>query len=224
MLEGREIPYDCFVDSLASLREYDTFGFFLAGCHELFALIPQISFLAGQRLREAESGEISDSSMITYQSLLDQIMNCHYDESGTADLQDEQQRDGIGEVYQHALVIYLEAAMAGSDIDEEKFAGKIDERIASIASLVLDRNLATSRFATILLWPLLIAGSCLLDPVLQGFISQGLKTNWISTWTSIRASEMLELMWDEHIRDKRFFGPLGLYLTMEKHGINFCMS
>jgi len=228
IMDSRHVPYDGVIDNFVStLSTYDTFGIMFAGCHELFELIPAISRFAAQRLKEEEQAPTAASlsnSDAFYTSTHARIRDWQQGPPSATDADCVPKRLAIGETYRHALFIYLETAMLGTARlpASAEVHTRLHEHLAHIKDAVESQDLVTSTFATILLWPMIIAGSVLVPGNERELLAQGLRMAQYANCTSIQTAELLELMWADE--DPRSFGPYGLYLAMERHGINLCLS
>jgi Fungal specific transcription factor domain len=229
IMDSRHVPYDSFLDNLVStMSTYDTFGIMFAGCHRLFQMIPAISRFAARQL-EAEKDEAGNAERLLkseafYTSTKSRIRDWHQRELGSAEGDWDSKRLVIGETYRHALFVYLETAVLGTaglpasaDMQIE-----LHEYITHIAEAVEGHNLVTLPFATIILWPMVIAGSVLTQAPEREMLLRGLRAPEYTTCNSIQTAKLLELVWED--KDPRSFGPYGLYLAMEKHEINLCLS
>jgi hypothetical protein len=228
IMDSRHVPYDGVIDNFVStLSTYDTFGIMFAGCHGLFELIPAISQHAARRLKEEEqaptAASLSDSDAF-YTSTNARIRDWQQSPHGATNDDCVPKRLAIGETYRHAVFIYLETAMLGTASlpASAEVHARLHEHLAHIKDAVESHNLVTSTFATIMLWPMVIAGSVLLPTHERGLLAQGLRMADYANCTSIQTAELLELMWADD--DSRSFGPYGLYLAMKRHGINLCLS
>jgi hypothetical protein len=228
IMDSRHVAYDDVIDNFVSrLCTYDTFGLMFAGCHELFELIPAISRFAAQRLKEEEqaptAASLSDGDAF-YTSTNARIRDWQQSPPRATNADCVPKRLAIGEIYRHALFIYLETAMLGTarlPASAEVHA-KLHEHLAHMKDAVESHNLVTSTFATIMLWPMVIAGSVLVLANERELLVQGLRMAEYANCNSIQTAELLELVWADE--DPRSFGPYGLYLAMERHGINLCLS
>lgn len=110
----------------------------------------------------------------------------------------------------------MEGDVFGKD---DATVSRVQGHIDVMAAWVFCRDMKSTRFGSILLWPFLLAGSCLRKPEDRSIISHDFRSAPCKTWNSIRGTELLELMWNQGD-----FGPLGLYHTMERHGLNYCVA
>jgi hypothetical protein len=220
-MESRHIPFDAFMTSLESLSAFDTFGALFAGCHGLFNLIPDISQLAAKCLEEG-SEPISAESSALYKVLHVNITEWQQSSYQSCHQQHNTGRKAIGEVYRQAMWIFLETAMLGSSAPTPDLLSKIQHHIDALGPILTDNRLVTSLFRSILLWPIIIGGSVVTRQGERDLLLQGMRSPVVSTRNTIRASNVLELLWKDD--DPRAFGPYGLYLTMTKHSVNLCTS
>jgi hypothetical protein len=96
--------------------------------------------------------------------------------------------------------------------------------VPCIAKTIFANEVQNSRFATILLWPLAIAGSVLLKDDNRAIMSRDLRGTMYATWNSTRLAELMERLWADQEEDPRVWGPYGIYLTMEKWNLNVVLS
>lgn len=213
----RAIHPNNFLTSLDSLSGYDTFGTMFAGAHGLFEIIPKISLLFERRLEE-QSGSCSLRNESTYTTLHNCITNWKLCEIESMSPEIALQRKSTAEVYRHALLIYLETAMSGSVVDDPGTICKIQDHIDSITSLSF--LVLESQYAAILLWPILMAGSCMVKESQRETVAASLRQSRYQMKHCIAACELLRCLWSDP--DKRAYGPYGLYLMMQKHNMNCC--
>ncbi|CAK7271743.1 hypothetical protein SEPCBS119000_004763 [Sporothrix epigloea] len=268
-----------FVADPALLQDQDCFGLLFSGLHGLFALIPAVSRLAAAAIRRASPDAIAVSAdstllpgslsslfgdtagsgvsapsiaakviVLRNRALAWQLPAAFLSQS-TGDQERIWQR-AIGEVYRHALLVYIESISMQHTADQHASAATFQRHIHAIGEAVLGADLVASRFATILLWPLLIAGSILVHPDERTFLAEGLRTSPQATWSSIRAAEVLEKLWARRKEvmptcalastsfragvgttaghssssSQKYFGPCGLAQIMRETNINLCVG
>lgn len=226
---ARSIPYDSFLDSLHFLKEYNTFGILVGCAPGLFELITPITRLAMDRLREEE--EDFEATMAhrcrqpDRQSMYNEIIAIleQWQSPAVAPEMAEWklEHEWIGEIYRQALLIFARAAMCGSVVDNPKIIAAIQHHIDVVMPLLLP--VADSPFGTLLLWPVMVIGSCLLvEGQRQFFLNRLYHETKVVVAQVIEAGRLLELVWNDD--DKRAYGPFGLRLAMKKHKINFGVS
>lgn len=166
----------------------------------------------------------------------------------------------IGEVYRHGILIYLETIKVPeannntNNNTDTNATATIQRHIHAIGEAILGADLVASRFATILLWPLLIAGSILAHPDERVFLAEGLRASPQATWSSIRAADMLEQMWARRDgvvlgralaaegntessstnttnntpgaghNSRQYYGPHGIAQIMRETNVNLCVG
>ncbi len=133
------------------------------------------------------------------------------------------ERRAISESYRHALLVFLETAMAGSQLRDrdQVTTSTIEQHVQITMTHVFGEQLHNSRYLAIVLWPIIIAGSCLVQEELRVLLSGVLLRSKYSTWNSVCASQLLNMLWED--TDSRVFGPYGLHLTIQRRGINYCL-
>ena len=127
----------------------------------------------------------------------------------------------IGEVFRHALLSFLKASMCGSVVNNPKVLISVQRHI-DIAFPLLD-PVADTPFVTVLLWPIMILGSCLICEHQRKYLAHHLRfESKIDICQVPEAGKLLEILWNEE--DERAYGPYGLYFVMRKYDINFSMA
>jgi hypothetical protein len=218
---NRLLPVDTLLTSLETLSVYDTFGIMFAGIHGLFEIIPQISQLYQRILEEtAETGGCSMESNVIYATLHTRIISWKLADAIGAAL--ACQREIMAECYRHGLLIYIETAMSGPIVDDPSVICKIQDHVDAIFSYSATLRQAESQYRAILLWPLMISGSCTVKEDQRKILATSLRMSRYQMRLCQIACELLELLWRDP--DKRAYGPYGLLLIMQKYNISYCMA
>lgn len=217
---GCSIAYDPFVMCLGNLDTFTTFGTMFGNRHGLFQLIPKITLFAGQRLLEEQTYDSSPSgTSCSLRALLEaEIENWRPDHPDFEDEDAKRKADAAAEAMRSALQIYLATAFAGSLVSDPQSLAFIQLHIDSIISAV--HVVAESRFATILLWPLLVAGSCMTDSGQQSQLVAMLKASRYRMKHVFAVCDVLEQLWAT--QSPYAYGPYGLFL-MEQRGFSIPM-
>lgn len=218
---ARTLPLDSFITTMDAFESCSTFGAFFAGCHELYKMIPSISLLASRRLEEEVAGALEPSQTLRFEH--DQIQAHLVSWTLPATLNkaieiadDHTLRQHAGEALRHALHIYLITALAGATVTtaiREIVAEHVKAVFAAIPNLVASR-----RYIAAILWPSLVAGSCIVKPAWQEVMLHELCKGWFQFRQLEVWGKLLRLLYDDP--DPRAYGPYGLHLIMEKHGLN----
>jgi hypothetical protein len=220
VVQERTLPYDAFVLSLEGLCQYRTFGTMFAGAHDLFQLIPQLSLFHGMRLREQESGHVTQASVILSRQLSAEIAGWESPEQKHIELRPgTYERRVVGECYRQALEMYLLTATAGSAVELLRTTDRI--QVLIVAVLDSTEQLVDSPYGAGLLWPLVVAASCMTDPEQQNRIERRLHCSRYQMRHIQQAANLLRLLWNED--DPRAFGPFGLSLVMKKYNMSCCL-
>ncbi|RVX74377.1 hypothetical protein B0A52_01502 [Exophiala mesophila] len=220
-LQDRTLPFDSFLLSLSHLEDYETFGIFLGCGYALFEMIPRIALFSRERLREEENQEdCSPETMSTYQTLLSDIENWKSSPPNREMKEWHMEHRIAGEMYRHNLFIYLKASMCGSCVDNPKTICEIQKHVDIV--LQLRRYFPLTPYATIMLWPFVITGSCLIQQDQRQELINTLACSEFRMGHLFQACELLEHLWADD--DRRSFGPYGLYLMMKKHNLNLSMA
>jgi hypothetical protein len=223
LIESRTLVVDGFVVSLQHLQQYETFGMLFGGYQGLFVIIPSICKLASRVIEEMETlGSVTVDVQSTSDSLRSRINDWVFPGSQIPENVTEEQRIRMGELYQHALLIFLETTMIGSSTPSDTLKARMQVHVTEILTRAVVHNLGKSQLAPIILWSAVITGSVMTSDTDRWNVTEGWRNTPYATWISFRGAELLETMWRDG--DPRGYGPYGLYLTMLKHGINICMA
>jgi hypothetical protein len=244
-IQERAIVFDSFIIHLDEIGKSAYRGIMLVGLHGLLELIPLISVLAASRLREdaVESDSVAqdrDGAAKSRSVLLDtyRILKARIDGWSLPPLSEQasdlsidaptncaaaiksryKERCIAGEVYRHALYIYLSSSMAGQICTDQDVRVSLHTHACTILDLAT--TLAELSFDYTMLWPVIICGSCLTSKSHQDFLLAALDFSRYHMGHVKTASNLLKLLWDDP--DPRAFGPYGLYFVIEKYKINFC--
>ncbi|RYN18838.1 hypothetical protein AA0116_g11795 [Alternaria tenuissima] len=245
VIQERTIIFDSFIIHLDEIGESAYRGIMLGGLHGLLELIPLISVLAASRLREdaVQSDSVvqdRDGAAKSRPVLLDtyRILKARIDGWSLPPLSEQASDSSIiaptncaaaiksrykerriaGEVYRHALYIYLSASIAGQICTDQDV--RVSLQTHACAILDFATTLAELSFGYTILWPVIICGSCLTSKSHQDFLLAALDFSRYHMGHVKTASNLLKLLWDDP--DPRAFGPYGLYFVIEKYKINFC--
>lgn len=210
-------PYDTFLTSLDGLSSYPTFGSMFAGCHSLYELIPHISqlsveYLAGEKILGDDW--IPNSKLrLCYEVIEHRITTWKLPPSLDSFAQyDTFDITAAAEAIRHGLYIYLMTSFYGSSRPNPTAQSQISAQADIVLALATSVN--DMRIRTILLWPCIIAGSCMVNEEQQKLLITALLNSGFDMKHLFSLCEMLERMWNEN--DAGVYGPYGLYLLMEK--------
>jgi hypothetical protein len=218
---ARALPVDSFSTPLEFLKEYETYGVMVSCAQGLFELIPQVSILAMRRLAEEASGTSYAETESICASLIDLISQWESPSVAFEMTKWEKEHVWAGELYRQALFIFLEASMCGCVVKNPKVIVAIQSHI-DVAFPLLE-IVAASPFVTILLWPIMIIGSCLIREDQRNEYHRLLCSHKKVNISQVaQAAQLLKHLWKDD--DQRAYGPFGLHLTMTKHNINFSMA
>jgi hypothetical protein len=146
-----------------------------------------------------------------------------------------------GEVYRTGLLVFLDACcLEYSDQDvivapgpgseyERAYPRPSPVRVAEIQRLVdarsfFARKLIFSPYGCTILWPTIIASSCITDPARQKVLLDS-TTDPASPFANhplvLQVAQVLRLLWND---ERQLYGPFGLELIMKRHEINLSMA
>ncbi|KAM5363442.1 hypothetical protein ACJZ2D_012009 [Fusarium nematophilum] len=213
-------------EPLRALRQSSCFGSIFGGAQGLFELIPQVQNLYLRRLAE-EAMDITSPSL-GFQAGYDRL-SCLIEswtiestlETPSASLEethsdlDFNQRSMAAEVIRNSLRIYLFTSLCGSGTPTPETQTSIED----IAKTVIDMAavLEDSPYASHTVWALVIAGSCLLDDKYRSRLAESLTQSRYKMRHLSAVRKVLELLWAD---DGDAYGPYGLHLVMQKHGVS----
>jgi hypothetical protein len=215
---GHALQYDSFVMSLSNLGAYSTFGTMFGSCHGLLELIPQVTLLASQRLTEEHAGIVSTSQYLheMHDILKYEIDTWQLPESFPSDDYDYAEANSAADAFRHGLRVYLITAVTGSLVSDPATLETIQVHVDAIMDAAC--RVGQTGHATIMLWPLTIAGSCMTNISQRKDFVQRLKSSHFRMQHVFAVCEVLDMLWKTD--DPRAFGPYGLFL-MEQKG--FCV-
>lgn len=215
-IESRTLPYDPFLD-FVNKNCFDASGAIFNGSHGLFEILPTIAVLSARRLTEGESLDHAVDNAELYMALQNRIVNWTPPPAISSDKKWEAQRETALELCREATLLYLEISMSGSEIDNPDVQDKVQNHIDVIMAYA---DLAAgSPFETILLWPIMIAGSCMVRSDQRQQLYSTLRSTRFRMQHCVQAAEILEGVWNDP--GEQIFGPYGMTIIMQKRGINF---
>lgn len=217
----RTLPLDTFITSMEDFESFPTFGVLFAGGHDLYRLIPAISLLASRRLAEETNGSTEPSAAVRIMhddihARLDSWTMPPASKPGEP-ADDRELRRLSAEAMHHALHIYLATAVAGSTVTSPHVRADVSQHVRELFTVTTKLG-AARRYIATMLWPMLIAGSCMTNPSGQQALLEALCGGWFQMRQLEVMGKLLSLLWDDP--DPRAYGPYGLYLMIEKHGLN----
>lgn len=205
---------------LASVPSCDTI---LAGCHELFHLIPEVSLLASRRLAEEGAGchGPGDTCRQTYDSIHERLTLWSIRPPQRGDCPElRQQRLRVGTAFRQGLHIFLETAIAGSIVCDPVTLCIIQAHIDEIFTIA--PQILASPYVAAVTWPFVIAGSCLTQSHQQQAFLRRLCSDRYGMEHLVLLGNILALLWDDP--DPRAYGPLGLHIVMRKHSLHLSLA
>lgn len=221
LLKERVIELDDFVTRLAHLKQYPTFGTFFSCGYDVFECIAPVALVARRCIDDISAFEcVSDETWSLYAGIKSRVEGLDIETVTNKPL--PQGAEQVYELYRLAILIFLETAHYGSGTDDDEVMEAVQKHVDKF--MELSHNSTKTKYRTISVWPLLIAGSCCIKEVHRDRFRARVRTptgRWRVNQT-ITAVHVLELLWSSD--DKLAFGPYGLYLMMRKHGISISMA
>ncbi|PGG99042.1 hypothetical protein GX51_06458 [Blastomyces parvus] len=217
MNQARTLILDPFLQSFDDLRSFGAFGSMLCGSHNLFEMITEISVFSAQQGPPRPSVEANPDRLNTYNDLKNRIVNWDPPSGGSPDSILVSQHRAALEVYRHALLIFLETAISPFSIHDTARILTIQMHID--VGLSYHHHSFGTTYSTLLLWPLMIIGSCMVKEDQQREMAHRLMHNHFKMKNTVQGGRLLELLWADD--DEYAIGPYGLGLVMEKHHCNY---
>lgn len=212
--------YDAPLTCLEALNSYSTFGIMFSGCHGLFELIPQVTRL-GVECLAMESLQQNHwfprlRAHTYYEDLKERITNWTLPPLPT----EQDQIMLAAEAIRHGLHVYLLTSVCGSQRPDAESQRAIQDHIEII--MTCTSCITDARFRTILLWPGVVAGSCLIDGVQRENLIRSIQAAGFDMENLFQLCNLLQLVWNDD--DPRAYGPYGLCLMMERYNKHIPIS
>lgn len=214
---NRTLVYDPFLHSLDDLRDLGAFGVMFSGAHSLFELISSVSLFAGQQDSQPSTGNnLTLDRYEIYKQLKTRIGNLEPLAMEHPDTEVLPGRSAILEVFRIALMVFLETAVSPFSKHSERV-----HHLQPFLDLALHYipQVLRSNYSCILMWPIMIIGSCLMREEQREVIANILIDNHYFMRNTAQGSVLLQLLWNDP--DEFSFGPYGLGLLMKRHGLYY---
>ncbi|PLB48912.1 hypothetical protein P170DRAFT_358100 [Aspergillus steynii IBT 23096] len=209
MNRNRTLIYDTFLQNLDDLQDFGAFGVMFSGGHHFFELISSISLFAARDLNTDRNEE--------YRQLKVRIDALRPPVPEEPETQLHPECNATLEVCRIALLAFLEtAASPFSKYDTLRIQHL--QPLLDVAVLNLPLILP-SNYSCIIMWPVMIIGSCLIEEEQRGVISHMLLHNQYGMKNTVQASMLLESLWKDP--DEHAFGPYGLGIMMNRHNLDY---
>lgn len=203
MNRNRTLIYDSFLQTFDDLQDLGAFGVMFSAGHHLFELISAVSLFAAQDSNPDRHEE--------YRQLKARISTLE------SPVPNETECSATLEVCRIALLAFLETANSPcSKYDTTRMRHLqplIDVAVRDLPQIL------PSTYSCILMWPIMIIGSCLVEEEQRAVISHMLLHNQYGMKNTAQASMLLELLWKD--TDERAFAPYGLGLLMDRHHLDY---
>ncbi|OGM40773.1 hypothetical protein ABOM_011131 [Aspergillus bombycis] len=215
---NRTLIYDSFLQSLDDLRGLGAFGVMFSGFHSLFELISCVSLFAGEQDALPSTGtSIPPGRYETYNQLK---MRIGHPDLSALEHPDTEVLPGHStalRMFRIALLVFLETAVV-------PFSKHDSVRVHHVQSLLDGAvhdlpGMIASNYSCLLMWPMMVIGSCLMKEEQRNVITHLLIHNHYLMKNTAQASVLLQLLWDDP--DEYAFGPYGLGLLMRRHGLDY---
>ncbi|KAJ5698461.1 fungal-specific transcription factor domain-containing protein [Penicillium macrosclerotiorum] len=218
MNQNRTLVHDSFLQSIDDLKHFGAFGVMFGGGHGLFELLSLVSLFAAQQDSLPPPSELPNSERFSiYKRLKNSVVNWNPPVVESANSDWLSQRRAALEVCRHALLIFLETALSFFTKGDMERIGHIQTLIDVAISYL--PQIFPSNYSCILMWPLMIIGSCMVNEEQKELLKSILTHNHYMMRNSVQGGRLLELLWED--RDEAAIGPYGLGLIMNKHGFDY---
>ena len=121
-----------------------------------------------------------------------------------------------GEAFREGLYIDLATAIAGTTVADTAVILAIQHHVGTLFSY--GPQLLGSPCITTILWPFIIAGTCIVKQDQQETFLDVLRSSQFSMRHLFVLGDMRRLLWAD--ADPRMYGPYGLHLIIEKYKLN----
>jgi Fungal specific transcription factor domain len=214
----RTVIFDPYTEALANFQDSRVYGAMFGCAQDLVQLIPSICNLGYRRLAEESNGECYFETVVLYESIKSKIQNWQPPEIIPRDDYSIKDRVMAAKIYQQALLLFLHANFYGSNVSDPTLLALVDETLEMLFPVVADLPEDTPVMST-LLWPCLIIGSCLRDPLHRMALRQIMLASPYNMVLISQTVQILDWLWEDE-----GFGPYGLGSVMKKHKITHCVS
>lgn len=205
---NRTLVHDSSLQGFNDLENLGAFGVMFSGGHEIFELISSVSILATKEPTLYRQEE--------YRQLKARISTLEFPSKET----DAYLRPGCSqtlEVFRVALLAFLEtikSPFSKHDIDRiQQLQPLLDVAVLELPQLL------PSKYSCIMMWPIIIIGSCLVKKDQRELVSHMLLHNQYGMKNTGQAQMLLELLWSDS--DEYAYGPYGLGLLMNRHKLHY---
>jgi hypothetical protein len=222
---GRSIPIDPHFFPLERLNyTSNIYGSMFGIAHRLYELIPTISLSAQHAASKPESSHSTSTLKRFEQKIVDWDFNRYLPLNAYTDQSDitGAHRHIAALIYQKALLIFLYISFHGRQPPTGALLDRIEPCLTEFCRLIT--SLPTdSPLMTTMMWPVIIAGSCMRDAAQRNQIRQLLDfPNSMSTVT--RTLDLLNCIWEDQSHHSMIYGLCGIELTMKRGNINLCVG
>jgi hypothetical protein len=220
MNNNRTLTHDSFLQSLDDLRDFGAFGVMFGGGHSLFELISLISLFAAPQESPPSIHDAADLERYEiYEQLKSRTINWKPPETDYFVHEHDllSGRKETLEFCRQALLIFLETAISPFSKYDTARIYQLQPLLDVAISYV--PQILSSKFSCIVMWPLMILGSCLVEEDQRKAMKDVLIHNQYMMRNTAQASNLLELLWlDPH---DYAIGPYGLGLLMENYKLDY---
>ncbi|OKP10965.1 hypothetical protein PENSUB_3785 [Penicillium subrubescens] len=218
MNSNRTLTHDSFLQSLDDLQDFGAFGVMFSGGHGLFELISLISlFAASQESLPSINGAADPERYEIYEQLKSRIINWNPQPTEYNEYELLPGCRATLEFCRQASLLFLETAMSPfSKYDTARICHL--QPLLDVAISYMPQILP-SKFSCIVMWPLMIIGSCLVEEDQRMAMKDALLHNQYMMRNTAQASNLLELLWRDP--DEYAIGPYGLGLLMENYKLDY---
>lgn len=209
------------------LKSSSVFGFLFGQSFDLFRLIPQIAKLGHLQPSTPSEPRHTAPEILTEFYRIENLILAW----GTSTSPSMKERSVTslsasamgGLLQQHALLIFLRAALLGPGRPVGLFLKQIDQLASGFIALL--RYLAEPSLVwTNLLWATLITGSCLQGLQDREYVSNTLQSHQHKMSTCLRVLEILRWVWAYSDSDPECYGPHGITKVTKIHGVKFSIG
>lgn len=209
----------------ALLRQSTFYGFMFGEALDLINLVPKIAAFARKQMEPSATGSEPEIQQ-AFATLEMQIMNWTPSPAKEYTLiqsSDDFSDMSVGLLWQLSLLVFLRAARCGPGLPPVSSLTEIEQSIHQFMRILRTLSLEASSWS-VLLWPILISGSCIWEPRDQAYIGFALHNSGQRMHAGSSVLKLLQLLWQDESYYVDIFGPYGIGAVTERHGLELSLG
>lgn len=208
------------LSTIDQTRQYQTFGCYLGCAYRLYESIPAVSRLVLYEKRSISRNNDPNKQEL-YENLRRKVASWSADEeneNAPANYTPAEQMAGM--IVQNALLMLLHECR----IDEGQGPGTIMEDIQPLIddTMSLFELISDEPVTTVVVWPMLITGSMMLEEKQRQSLGQLIRTHQTRTALGEHIARLLQWVWEDG--NESTFGITGLEKVAKQHKTHLCFA